>query len=37
MLLYHTGFEQIPYPDLHRGRKNADFAQKLEAILDSKE
>ena len=27
MLLYHTGFEQIPHPDLHRGRKNADFGQ----------
>ena len=27
MLLYHTGFDQIPCPDIHRGRKNADFGQ----------
>ncbi len=27
MLLYHTGFEQILHPNLHRGRKNADFGQ----------
>lgn len=27
MLLYHTGFEKIPVPDLRRGRINADFGQ----------
>lgn len=27
MLLYHTGFAEIPVPDLRRGRVNADFGQ----------
>ena len=27
MLLYHTGFEEIKVPDIHVGRKNADFGQ----------
>jgi len=27
MLLYHTGYEIIQQPDIHYGRKNADFAQ----------
>ena len=27
MKLYHTGFEVIREPDVHRGRKNADFGQ----------
>jgi len=27
MLLYHTGFDEIPMPDLRRGRVNADFGQ----------
>ena len=27
MLLYHTGFDEIPVPDLRRGRVNADFGQ----------
>ncbi len=27
MLLYHTGFQEIPRPELKRGRKNADFGQ----------
>lgn len=27
MLLYHTGFFEIPVPDLRRGRANADFGQ----------
>ena len=27
MLLYHTGFDEIPVPDLRRGRINADFGQ----------
>ncbi len=27
MLLYHTGFDEIPVPDLRRGRPNADFGQ----------
>lgn len=25
--LYHTGFAQIIEPDIHYGRKNADFGQ----------
>ena len=29
MLLYHTGFEEIPVPDLRRGRANADFGQSF--------
>ena len=27
MLLYHTGFDEIKHPDIHIGRKNADFVQ----------
>ena len=27
MLLYHTGFLEIKEPDIHYGRKNADFGQ----------
>ena len=27
MLLFHTGFVEIPVPDLRRGRANADFGQ----------
>ena len=27
MTLYHSGFAEIRNPDLHRGRKNADFGQ----------
>ena len=27
MRLYHTGFQKIPAPDVHYGRKNADFGQ----------
>ncbi len=27
MLLYHTGFQEIRTPDVHHGRKNADFGQ----------
>ncbi|MCR5770379.1 MAG: DUF3990 domain-containing protein [Butyrivibrio sp.] len=27
MYLYHTGFEEIKVPDIHVGRKNADFGQ----------
>ena len=27
MLLYHTGFDEIKHPDIHIGRKNADFGQ----------
>ncbi|MBQ8954883.1 MAG: DUF3990 domain-containing protein [Clostridia bacterium] len=26
-ILYHTGFEEIRQPDIHHGRKNADFGQ----------
>lgn len=27
MLLYHAGFEVIEHPDVHYGRRNADFGQ----------
>ena len=27
MKLYHTGFDEIKNPDIHRGRKNADFGR----------
>ena len=27
MLLYHTGYQEIRDPDVHYGRKNADFGQ----------
>ena len=27
MLLYHTGYQEIREPDIHHGRKNADFGQ----------
>ena len=27
MLVFHTGFAEIPVPDLRRGRANADFGQ----------
>ena len=27
MKLYHTGFDEIRLPDIHYGRKNADFGQ----------
>ena len=27
MLLYHTGYQEIPRPDVRYGRKNADFCQ----------
>lgn len=27
MLLYHTGYQEIREPDVHFGRKNADFGQ----------
>lgn len=27
MRLYHTGYEEIREPDIHHGRKNADFGQ----------
>lgn len=27
MRLYHTGYSEIKYPDIHYGRKNADFGQ----------
>ncbi len=27
MLVFHTGFDKIPVPDLRRGRANADFGQ----------
>ena len=27
MILYHTGYQEIRYPDIRFGRKNADFGQ----------
>ena len=27
MRLWHTGFAEIPHPDIHYGRRNADFGQ----------
>lgn len=27
MTLYHTGYQEIRTPDIHQGRKNADFGQ----------
>ena len=27
LLLYHTGYSEIRVPDVHYGRKNADFGQ----------
>lgn len=32
MILYHTGFQEIQYPDIHHGRKNADFEQALDQM-----
>ena len=29
MTLYHTGFQEIRQPDLHRGRANADFGLRF--------
>lgn len=36
MHLYHVGFDSIPYPDIHYGRKNADFGQGF-YLTDDKE
>ena len=36
MRLYHVGFDSIPYPDIHYGRKNADFGQGF-YLTDDKE
>ena len=27
IMLYHTGYDKIPEPDIHYGRRNADFGQ----------
>ena len=27
MKVYHAGYDEIKVPDIHRGRKNADFGQ----------
>ncbi len=35
MLLYHAGFEEIPAPDVHYGRKNADFGQGFYLTADA--
>jgi hypothetical protein len=34
MILYHTGFETIREPDVHYGRKNADFGQGFYLTAD---
>lgn len=34
MLLYHTGFQEIRTPDVHHGRKNADFGQGFYLTAD---
>lgn len=34
IILYHTGFEEIRKPDVHYGRKNADFGQGFYMSLD---
>jgi len=34
MILYHTGFQEIQYPDIHHGRKNADFGQGFYLTAD---
>ncbi len=36
MRLYHVGFDSIPNPDIHYGRKNADFGQGF-YLTDDKE
>ncbi len=36
MILYHAGFETIKEPDIHHGRKNADFGQGF-YLTDDKE
>lgn len=35
MLLYHTGFQVIKTPDVHHGRKNADFGQGFYLTADA--
>ena len=34
MRLYHTGYEEIREPDIHHGRKNADFGQGFYMTAD---
>ncbi|MBR5994861.1 MAG: DUF3990 domain-containing protein [Lachnospiraceae bacterium] len=34
MILYHAGFEIIKEPDIHHGRKNADFGQGFYTTSD---
>ncbi len=36
ILLFHTGLDRIPAPDIYHGRKNADFAQGF-YLSDSEE
>ena len=35
MQLYHTGFQEIRTPDVHHGRKNADFGQGFYLTADA--
>lgn len=34
MILWHTGFQEIREPDVHHGRKNADFGQGFYLTAD---
>ncbi len=34
MILYHSGLTEIRSPDIHRGRKNADFGQGFYLTMD---
>ena len=34
MRLYHVGYQEIPEPDIHHGRKNADFGQGFYLTAD---
>lgn len=33
MILYHTGYQEIRYPDIRFGRKNADFGLLYEQVV----
>ncbi|MBE5996461.1 MAG: DUF3990 domain-containing protein [Lachnospiraceae bacterium] len=34
MILYHTGYQELRNPDVHIGRKNADFGQGFYTTAD---
>ena len=33
MRLYHTGYEEIREPDIHHGRKNADYLSEADVVV----